>query len=197
MLERVRVGVDEAGDPHGALYPLSMAQVPNALTILRLALIPVFVVLMLGSDEGYSWPAAIVFAVAGITDQVDGWLARRWHVESQFGKIADPLADRLMIDAAVIMLWLEDRLPLAALAVVLARDLLLVGGYKLVVNRGYDFEVNLLGKAATWLLYAALALTMVTRAGTDWPLWLFWGGVALALVAAAQYMAKARREVEA
>jgi cardiolipin synthase len=174
-----------------------MAQLPNALTILRLALIPVFVVLMLGSEDGYSWPAAIVFATAGATDQIDGWLARRWHVESQFGKIADPLADRLMIDAAVILLWLENRLPLAALAVVLARDLLLVGGYKLVANRGYDFEVNLLGKAATWLLYAALALTMVTREGTDWPVWLFWGGVALALLAAAQYVAKARREVEA
>jgi cardiolipin synthase (CMP-forming) len=174
-----------------------MAQLPNALTILRLALIPVFVVLMLGSEDGYSWPAAIVFATAGATDQIDGWLARRWHVESQFGKIADPLADRLMIDVAVILLWLENRLPLAALAVVLARDLLLVGGYKLVANRGYDFEVNLLGKAATWLLYAALALTMVTREGTDWPVWLFWGGVALALLAAAQYVAKARREVEA
>jgi CDP-diacylglycerol--glycerol-3-phosphate 3-phosphatidyltransferase len=174
-----------------------MAQLPNALTILRLALIPVFVVLMLGSEDGYSWPAAIVFATAGATDQIDGFLARRWHVESQFGKIADPLADRLMIDAAVILLWLENRLPLAALAVVLARDLLLVGGYKLVANRGYDFEVNLLGKAATWLLYAALALTMVTREGTDWPVWLFWGGVALALLAAAQYVAKARREVEA
>jgi CDP-diacylglycerol--glycerol-3-phosphate 3-phosphatidyltransferase len=173
-----------------------MAQVPNALTILRLALIPIFVALVLGSDEGYSWPAAIVFAAAGITDQIDGWLARRWHVESQFGKIADPLADRLMIDAAVVLLWLEGRLPLAALAI-LARDLLLVGGYKLVVDRGYDFEVNLLGKAATWLLYAALTLTMVTRDGTDWPLWLFWGGVALALVAAAQYVAKARREVRA
>jgi CDP-diacylglycerol--glycerol-3-phosphate 3-phosphatidyltransferase len=174
-----------------------MAQVPNALTILRLALIPVFVILMLGSDNGYSWPAAIVFAAAGATDQVDGWLARRWHVESQFGKIADPLADRLMIDAAVILLWLEDRLPLLALAVVLARDFLLVGGYKLVVKRGYDFEVNTLGKAATWLLYAALALTMVTHEGTDWPVWLFWGGVALALLAAAQYLAKARREVQA
>jgi CDP-diacylglycerol--glycerol-3-phosphate 3-phosphatidyltransferase len=174
-----------------------MAQLPNALTIVRLALIPVFIVLMLGSEDGYSWPAAIVFATAGATDQIDGFLARRWHVESQFGKIADPLADRLMIDAAVILLWLENRLPLAALAVVLARDLLLVGGYKLVANRGYDFEVNLLGKAATWLLYAALALTMVTREGTDWPVWLFWGGVALALLAAAQYVAKARREVEA
>jgi len=172
-----------------------MRQLPNALTVLRLALIPVFVVLVLDSDSGYSWPAAIVFGVAGITDQIDGFLARRWHVESEFGKIADPLADRLMIDAAVILLWLQDRLPLAALAVILARDILLVGGYKLVAPRGYEFEVNFLGKAATWVLYASLALTMVTRDGTDWPLWLFWAGVALALVAGAQYLAKARREV--
>lgn len=172
-----------------------MRHVPNALTVLRLALIPVFVLLMLDSDSGYSWPAAIVFAVAGITDQVDGFLARRWHVESRFGKVADPLADRLMIDAAVVLLWLEGRLPLLALAVILGRDILLVGGYKLVVPRGYDFEVNFLGKTATWVLYAALALTMVTREGTDWPLWLFWAGVALALVAGAQYLAKARREV--
>jgi CDP-diacylglycerol--glycerol-3-phosphate 3-phosphatidyltransferase len=191
------VRIDETGEPHRRLYPLRVAQLPNALTVLRLILIPVFVGLMLVSDGGYSWPAALVFAAAGVTDQVDGWLARRWRVESQFGKVADPLADRLMIDAAVVMLWLEGRLPLAALAVVLARDILLVGGYKLVVPRGYDFEVNLLGKAATWVLYAALALTMVTRDGTEWPVWLFWGGVALALLAAAQYVTKARREVEA
>jgi CDP-diacylglycerol---glycerol-3-phosphate 3-phosphatidyltransferase len=173
-----------------------MAQLPNALTILRLALIPVFVVLMLGSDDGYSWPAAVVFATAGATDQIDGWLARRWHVESQFGKIADPLADRLMIDAAVILLWLEGRLPWVALAIP-ARDLVLVAGYKLVVNRGYDFNVNLAGKAATWLLYASLALVMVTHEGTDWPLWIFWAGVALAAVALVGYVLKARREVAA
>src|SRR3712207_2917432 len=143
---------------------MARAQIPNALTILRLALIPVFVVLMLRSDDGYSWTAAIVFATAGVTDQVDGFLARRWHVESRFGKVADPLADRLMIDAAVIMLWLEGRLPFAALAVILARDILLVGGYKLVVPRGYDFEVNFLGKTATWILYASLGFAMVTRA---------------------------------
>jgi phosphatidylglycerophosphate synthase len=79
--------------------------------------------------------------------------------------------------------------------VILARDILLLGGYKLVVPRGYEFEVNFLGKTATWLLYASLALMMVTRQGTDWPLWLFWAGVALALVAGVQYLAKARREV--
>jgi phosphatidylglycerophosphate synthase len=95
----------------------------------------------------------------------------------------------------VILLWVENRLPLAALAVILGRDILLVGGYRLVVPRGYDFEVNFLGKTATWVLYAALALTMVTRDGTDWPLWIFWAGVALALLAGAQYLVKARREV--
>ena len=172
-----------------------LAQVPNALTILRLGLIPVFVVLVIGADHGYSWPAALVFAAAGITDQVDGFLARRWSVESQFGKVADPLADRLMIDAAVLLLWVEGRLPLVALALVLARDVLLLGGYKLVVPRGYDFQVNLLGKVATWVLYASLALTMVTHDGTRWPLWLFWTGLGLALLAALQYVLKARREV--
>ena len=174
--------------------PAPLAQLPNALTVARLLLIPVFVALVLASDDGYSRPAALVFAAAGVTDQIDGFLARRWHVESGFGKIADPLADRLMIDAAVILLWLEGRLPWVALAIP-ARDFVLVAGYKLVVSRGYDFNVNLAGKTATWLLYASLALVMVTHEGTEWPLWIFWAGFALAAVALAGYVLKARREV--
>jgi CDP-diacylglycerol--glycerol-3-phosphate 3-phosphatidyltransferase len=176
--------------------PAPLAQLPNALTIARLLLIPVFVTLVLGSDEGYSWPAAIVLGAAGVTDQVDGFLARRWHVESAFGKVADPLADRLMIDAAVILLWLEGRLPWIALAIPV-RDFLLVAGYPLVVNRGYSFDVNFAGKLATWVLYASLAMVMVTHDGTDWPLWIFWAGVALAAVALVGYLRKARREVSA
>jgi CDP-diacylglycerol--glycerol-3-phosphate 3-phosphatidyltransferase len=174
--------------------PAPLAQLPNALTVLRLALIPLFVVLMLVDDPA-NWPAGIVFAVAGVTDQVDGFLARRWHVESQFGKVADPLADRLMIDAAAIMLWVTGRVPWYAALVILTRDLIMVAGYRFVVNRGYDFEVSRVGKLATWVLYASIALLLVTSDGTDWPLWLFWLGVALALVAAAQYILKARREV--
>src|SRR5881396_2132409 len=109
-----------------------MRWIPNALTIARLALIPVFVALLLASDGGHSWAAAIVFAVAAITDQVDGWVARRWRVESAFGKVADPLADRLMIDAAVIILVaVHHRLPWVALVLIIARDALLIGGYKL------------------------------------------------------------------
>jgi CDP-diacylglycerol--glycerol-3-phosphate 3-phosphatidyltransferase len=176
--------------------PAPLAQLPNALTVARLILIPVFVVLVVQADAGYSWPSALVFGAAGATDQIDGFLARRWHVESGFGKIADPLADRLMIDAAVILLWHADRLPWVALAIP-ARDLLLIVGYPLVANRGYDFSVNLAGKAATWLLYASLAFVMVTRQGTDWPLWIFWAGFALAVVALAGYLLKAKREVHA
>ena len=171
-----------------------MAWIPNALTIARLAMIPAFVALVLASDGGHSWPAAIIFGAAGVTDQIDGWLARLWRVESAFGKIADPLADRLMIDAAVILLWHAGRLPWVALAIP-ARDVALVAGYKLVVDRGYDFSVNLAGKAATWLLYASLAFLLVTRKGSDWPLWIFWAGFGLAAVALAGYLLKARREV--
>ena len=171
-----------------------LAHIPNALTILRLALIPVFVVLMLADDPA-NWPAGLVFAAAGVTDQVDGFLARRWHVESRFGKVADPLADRLMIDAAAVMLWATGRLPWYAALVVLARDTVMVAGYRLVVNRGYDFEVSRVGKLATWVLYAALTFVLLTDDGVDWPVWLFWIGVGLALVAAVQYVQKARREV--
>jgi CDP-diacylglycerol--glycerol-3-phosphate 3-phosphatidyltransferase len=178
----------------GSAIPAPLQQLPNALTVARLVLIPVFVVLLLAADGGHSWPAAIVFGVAGVTDQIDGWLARRWHVESEFGKIADPLADRLMIDAAVILLWHAGRLPWVALAIP-ARDLALIAGYKLVVGRGYELAVNFAGKAATWLLYASLAFIMVTSQGTDWPRWLFWAGFALAALSLVGYLAKAKREV--
>src|SRR5438552_18925561 len=134
--------------------PAPLAQLPNALTLARFALVPIFIV-MLVRAHAHSWPAAIVFGSAGVTDQIDGWLARRWRVESEFGKFADPLADRLMIDAAVLLLFIDDRLPWAALVAIAARDLFLLGGARLVVQHGYEFQVNVLGKAATWILYAA------------------------------------------
>jgi len=172
-----------------------LAQVPNALTIARLALIPVFVVLMVRAGQDPSWPAGIVFGIAAITDQIDGFLARRWRVESQFGKIADPLADRLMIDAAVILLVAYDRLPWLGLIIIVGRDVLLLAGSSFLAPRGLDIEVNTVGKAATWILYAAIAFRIVTEPATKWPLYLFWVGLALALVAGVFYMRTARREL--
>jgi cardiolipin synthase (CMP-forming) len=175
------------------VVPVHLARLPNALTLARFAAIPLFIALMAPADGGKSWAAATVFAAAGVTDQLDGWLARRWHVESRFGTVADPLADRLMIDTAVVLLWLHDRLPWPALALILARDVVLVAGYKLVMPRDYELSVSLLGKAATWILYASLALIMVTSQGTDFPYVLFWLGLVLAMVAGAFYVVSALR----
>src|SRR5207237_9101023 len=154
-LEPVAVGIDESGQregrPHGRILSTPMAtravpaplqQLPNALTIGRLLLIPVFVALMVRADGGHSWPAGIVFGVAGISDQIDGFLARRWRVESDFGRVFDPLADRLMIDGAVILLFVADHMPWAGLVLVVGRDLALMLGYKAVAPQGCDLQVN-------------------------------------------------------
>jgi CDP-diacylglycerol--glycerol-3-phosphate 3-phosphatidyltransferase len=175
--------------------PAPLAQLPNALTLSRLVLIPIFVVLMVQAGDAHSWPAGILFGAAGVTDQIDGFLARAWRVESRFGKIADPLADRLMIDAAVILLVAYGRLPWAGLVVIAARDLLLLAGWRVLAPRGIDLDVNVLGKAATWILYAAIGFRIVTHDHTSWPLWLFWIGLAGAVIAAMFYVLEARKQL--
>ena len=165
--------------------------IPNALTIARFAAIPVFVWLYLDAGDGAAWGAGIFFAAAALTDQLDGYLARRWHVESSFGKVADPLADRLMIGTAAVLMLATGRIPLLAALVIIGRDVLLVLGYRILSPGGYDLEVTFLGKLATWVLYAALGLVLVTPEGTSWPLVLLWIGVVLSLGAGAQYARRA------
>jgi CDP-diacylglycerol--glycerol-3-phosphate 3-phosphatidyltransferase len=176
-------------------HPAPVAQLPNALTLVRFALVPLFVLLVLVSDGGHSWPAAVVFAVAGVTDQVDGWLARRLRVESDFGRIADPLADRLMIEAAVILLYVADRLPWPALAIVFARDAVLLLGLTLFRGRGIGVEVNFVGKVATWALYASIGFVLTTHKQDEWPLWVFWIGIGIALASGGQYLYDAWRRI--
>ena len=172
-------------------------RIPNVLTIVRFAAIPVFAWLYLRAGEGAAWGAGLFFAGAAITDQVDGYLARRWRVESRFGKVADPLADRLMIGTAVVLMWATGRIPLAAALIVLARDLLLVLGYKLIAPRGFELEVTFLGKVATWVLYAALGFVLVAEEGATWPLVVLWIGIVLALAAGVQYLLRARAALSA
>ena len=176
--------------------PAPLAQLPNALTVGRLLVIPVFVALMVKAGGGHSWPAAIVFGAAGATDQVDGFLARLWHVESRFGKVADPLADRLLIDAAVILLVAYGRLPWAGLVVIGARDLLLLVGWRVLTPRGVDLDVNVLGKAATWVLYAGIGFRIGFADNTAWPLWLFWIGLGLSVLAGMFYARDGWRELK-
>jgi CDP-diacylglycerol--glycerol-3-phosphate 3-phosphatidyltransferase len=169
--------------------------IPNAFTIARFVAIPIFVWLYLEAGDGAAWEAGIFFAGAALTDQVDGYLARRWHVESRFGKVADPLADRLMIGTAAILMLATGRIPILAALVILGRDLLLVVGYRILAPGGYELDVTFLGKTATWVLYAALGLVLVTPEGTTWPIVLLWIGIVLSLGAGVQYALKAWRQV--
>src|SRR6187401_2367766 len=148
--------------------------IPNALTIARFLAIPVFVWLYLDAGDGPAWGAAVFFAAAALTDQLDGYLARRWHVESRFGKVADPLADRLMIGTAAILMLATGRIPIVAALVVIGRDVLLVLGYRVLSPGGFELEVTFLGKLAIAIL---------------------WVGVVLSLAAGAQYARRAWREV--
>jgi CDP-diacylglycerol--glycerol-3-phosphate 3-phosphatidyltransferase len=169
--------------------------IPNALTIARFAAIPLFVWLYLDAGDGAAWGAGLFFVGAALTDQLDGYLARRWHVESRFGTVADPLADRLMIGTAAVLMLATGRIPILAALVIIGRDVLLVVGYRMLSPGGYELEVTFLGKLATWVLYAALALVLVTAEGATWPLVLLWIGIVLALGAGVQYGVRAWRQV--
>jgi phosphatidylglycerophosphate synthase len=93
------------------------------------------------------------------------------------------------------MLFIADRLPWAALVVIVARDVLLLVGTKFVLPQGYEFSVSFLGKAATWVLYAGIAFVLVTPEGTAWPLWIFWIGLGMAVGAGVLYAASAWRTI--
>jgi cardiolipin synthase (CMP-forming) len=127
---------------------------PNLLSASRLAGVPVFLWLVLGPEED-GW-ALVLLMVSGVTDFLDGWLARKLDQQSVVGQILDPVADRLYILAVVIGLALRDIIPWWVAVSLPLRDLLMWGLVPLLRTRGYSaLPVHFLGKAATFnLLYA-------------------------------------------
>lgn len=161
--------------------------VPNALSTARLIGVPIFVWLLLGPKEDLI--AVAVLAVGGVTDWLDGFLARRWHQRSRVGQILDPIADRLYILAILLCLAIRDVIPWWLVALLVLRDVMLLAIVPFLKLRGYtSLPVHFIGKAGTFcLLYAfplillggsSGALAMVARvAGWAFALWgafLYW-----------------------
>jgi cardiolipin synthase len=133
---------------------------PNALSALRLAGVPLFLWLVLGPEED-GW-ALVVLMVSGVTDFLDGWLARRLNQMSKLGQLLDPVADRLYILAAVIGLALRDIIPWWMAVSLPLRDVLIVCAVPLLRTRGYSvLPVHFLGKAATFCLLYAFPLLLL------------------------------------
>ena len=111
--------------------------IPNILTIVRILFIPVFIfILSLGASPLLHALAALIFAVASITDYLDGYLARKWRVVSNFGKFADPMADKLLVMSAFIMLVGLNMAPAWVVAVIICRELAVTGLRLLLVETG-------------------------------------------------------------
>ena len=143
--------------------------VPNGLTLVRLLCIPLFVWLMARPHRSGWYPAALLLAGLGITDGVDGYVARHFNQVSTIGKVFDPLADRLLLVAAGISIIVVGALPIWVAVVALSREALVVVGFVIVAaGGGRRMDVQWAGKAATFGLMVALPLFLAGHANDDW-----------------------------
>jgi CDP-diacylglycerol--glycerol-3-phosphate 3-phosphatidyltransferase len=163
----------------------ALRQLPNALTLARLAALPALLAVLIASDGPTSPLAAGIFGAVGATDFVDGILARRLGAESRFGRIADPLADRLLVVVGLVGVILLDRLHPAGPAILIARDVLAVAAFALLLRRGVEMQVDFAGKTSSALtMFATGAAILLDQTWVDA---IFWLAVALSLATLVNY----------
>lgn len=157
---------------------------PNALSLLRLFMVPVVVALLLARADAL---AAALFVLAAATDFFDGRIARRMG-PTRLGRILDPVADRLMLSSVAVVLAIRDLLPAWAVAILVGRDLLALVG-SLVV--GSKIRVNRVGKAATAVLMVAVAFVVISPGKVGE--FMFYTGFALSVAAGLMYVKNLRQ----
>jgi CDP-diacylglycerol--glycerol-3-phosphate 3-phosphatidyltransferase len=192
------VGLDRSGPPPPetlAGQPLNLWTIPNAIGLLRLGLLPVFLAVSLSSDSGIGvWPA-VLFGVAGWTDYLDGIAARLTGQYSRFGTLLDPIVDRLLVMCGVIACWYHDLLPRWALAILVARELFMLVAGRAALRRGTEPRVNMVGRLAIWPVLSALEFAFCGLETLSTVL--FYIGLAMTLVATAMYVRDARPSTSA
>ncbi len=171
--------------------------VPNVLTVFRILLVPVLVVALLEETDSGSLVAAIVFAVAASTDGLDGYLARSREDVTAFGRVMDPIADKLLIAAALIALVSLDRVASWVAMVIIAREFAVSGLRIWAAQQGASIASSPLGKAKTVSqVVAVLALIAAGDPNAAWVDALVYVAVALTLVSGVQYFGSSRRAVD-
>jgi CDP-diacylglycerol--glycerol-3-phosphate 3-phosphatidyltransferase len=166
LTRRRLLGLDRSGPPPPETLrqqPLHPWTLPNAIGFVRLALIPVFVVVALTSDNGPDASAFVIFAVIAWSDYLDGLAARLTGQYSRLGALLDPLTDRLLVVSGVVVAWESELLPRWALAVLVARELFMLVLTELALRRGVDLKLNMLGRWAVWPVMSALALALIVE----------------------------------
>jgi cardiolipin synthase len=182
-------GVDRSGPPPTQTLsgqPLNPWTLPNAIGFARLALIPVFLVVAFSSSGGKDALAAILFAVIGCADYLDGFTARLTGQYSRLGALLDPIVDRLLVISGMAVAWHFQLLPRWALAIVIGREVFMLALSRYGLRRGVDLKINWAGRIGVGPTMSAPFLAM---AGVHWlALIMLYLGMALALLATALYV---------
>ena len=136
--------------------------IPNLLTVLRVALIPVFILLFYLPFNWSYWAASAVFGIAAVTDWLDGYLARRWEQSTPFGAFLDPVADKLMVAAALIVLVYLSRLDALIAFIIIGREITIsaLREWMAQIGKGKSMAVSFLGKLKTLSQMVAIPLLL-------------------------------------
>jgi CDP-diacylglycerol---glycerol-3-phosphate 3-phosphatidyltransferase len=176
------------------VFPINL---PNVLTVARIIAVPVIVVALLGETPNGDVVAAIVFALAALTDGLDGYLARSRDAVTTFGKLMDPIADKLLIVAALISLVSLGRLAGWVAMVIIAREFAVTALRAVAVEQGVVISASWLGKAKTILQVAAVFALIIWEPAPLAVDLLVYAAVALTVISGADYFFGIRKRIEA
>jgi CDP-diacylglycerol---glycerol-3-phosphate 3-phosphatidyltransferase len=175
------------------VFPLNL---PNFLTLVRIMLVPVLVVALLDETPNGDTIAAIVFAIAAVTDGLDGYIARSREAVTTFGKVMDPIADKLLIAAALISLVSLDRVAAWVAMVIIAREFAVSGLRVAAGQQGILIPASLLGKAKTIFQVAMVMALIAADSGAAWVQALVYLAVAMTVISGADYFLNVRKRIE-
>jgi cardiolipin synthase len=196
ITKRRLLGIDRSGPPPDATlsgHPLRPWTIPNLIGFVRLAGIPAFLAVALSSDNGHDALAAVLFAVIGWADYLDGFAARLTGQYSRLGALLDPIIDRLLVVAGMIVAWRFELLPRWAIAVVVVREVLMLGISRYGMRRGVELKINWAGRIG---VAPTMGAPFFAIAGIHWlALVMLYTGMALALTATVLYVRRGLQEI--
>lgn len=170
--------------------------IPNVLTMIRLILVPVFAAVYV---SGHPKWALAVYCTASLTDLLDGYLARKLNQITDFGKLFDPLADKLMVLTALICQGTAGILPWPAILIVLVKEIYMIAGGAFMLGKDIVVYANYFGKTATVCFVASLILSFFHQELTEWgvqlDIILLWAAVGLAILAMTVYTVQAVKKI--
>jgi cardiolipin synthase len=198
ITKRRLFGIDRSGPPPPATLsdqPLNPWTIPNAIGYIRLALIPVFLVVALSSDDGVDAAAAILFAVIGWADYLDGFAARLTGQYSRLGALLDPVVDRLLVVSGMVVCFHFSLLPRWAILLVVAREVFMLALSRYGLKRGVELKINWPGRLG---VAPTMGAPFFAIAGVHWlALISLYLGLALSLTATVLYVRRGLAEIRA